>query len=271
MDHVYWPAVYTLLFTPPIVPAPMLPQADVMFDLTLGGSTPRARQHHPSESHLREHVARHGPRCRGVHVTPPRDRCLVFDVDLRDQPGLPCRETHDRRTVCLSCWAIARRAVADLDRYVRRPLGIAAPPLVVYSGANGVHVWYALASAPPEVALAMNNAGVRDRLVAALTARSPIQFDAGPTRIPELDAATGLPTKFGHTIRLPLSRHTVTQRVTMPLDPDTIPFPLNAQGRGDERPVALAAGRERFIKFVEAATAPVALDPRFARREHTLV
>jgi hypothetical protein len=137
------------------------------------------------------------PRLQSLHIQPDAARFLVFDIDLRGQ--VAC-SAHVRETVCAECWPVAQRGVRELADLVGEPFAL-PPPLVVYSGANGLHVWYRL---PPAHVLAL--AASRKHLI--------INEILAPNAATRFDAAV---TQAQHMIRMPFSWHEGSGGVALPL------------------------------------------------------
>lgn len=74
-----------------------------------------------------------------VRMTTERE--LVFDIDLRDKHERHALCTCDTASACQSCWLLVELGVAIL-RQLFTGLCDLGPPLVVFSGGKGAHVWF---------------------------------------------------------------------------------------------------------------------------------
>lgn len=204
-----------------------------------------------SPAALRQRVAGDAGRTLSLHTVPDPRHYLVFDCDFREQRRPTdfdiCRgQRHDARAICIGCWRWARAAALILDAQVAQPFQISRAPLHVFSGGNGLHVWFRLDETPaaarlfseaPARRVLFNTWLTRDAiaanalLVAALTLlftedeRRPggvapnavdafgVQFDEGVT----CGVANPAHGGSGHMIRLPFSLHDRTGTVALPL------------------------------------------------------
>ncbi len=164
----------------------------------------------------------------------PTDRFVVFDIDLRDMTheksaanpliGRVQRSIFQQRCkhpaagiqICAGCWPMLQVAIYWLDRRIRRAcLGIEAPGLVVFTGNNGVHVWYPLQSDEERLDMALRVIHL-DKLQSVPTAADqkviqtllpsnwPLDAEATVALV-KIDAQ---PLRPGHLIRCPMSLHT---------------------------------------------------------------
>lgn len=125
-------------------------------------------------SDLRAHVVQRAAQTVSLHVVPDATRFIVFDCDVRQQErGHPagfdiCRgQRHDERELCIGCWRWAVAAALILDEQVAKPFGLSRAPLYVFSGGNGLHVWYPL----PPAGAAAGATGERPQLLSEPAAR----------------------------------------------------------------------------------------------------
>jgi hypothetical protein len=154
-----------------------------------------------------------------LHVVPHPAEFLVIDYDIRDdKPLVPCmaKGRHDVRDVCRECWdSRVQPLLTKLDRTMRRMMGLEqSATLILYSGAGGIHIWYSLRTLEPPIRKLLSTFAMRETLIHSwLTAARgmPTTLDSRPT----VEAA--LPAHSAHAIRLPLSLHDKTGRITTPL------------------------------------------------------
>lgn len=170
-----------------------------------------------------------------LHAIPDRTRFIVFDFDIRDiakrwpEKLANCR--HDRYIVCSNCWRYAQTAVAIIRSEMEKAMQLPSPPLVVYSGGNGIHVWYHITPFSKQWQLLDSDVG-RGLLfnhIAARMAKHCLPLDPGPTRLMPRCKVTGEPTSQDHMIKLPYSLHSATGRVALPIDPDKVPMPASVR------------------------------------------
>jgi hypothetical protein len=154
-----------------------------------------------------------------IHLEPDQTTFLVVDYDIRGdrRPPPECATSgqHGPRDLCRRCWEThVGPAMAHLDRQLRVPLGIPrAAVLPVFSGGNGVHVWYNLLSAPAATREALAKPAVRRLLMEDWLAVSP----AAP--VPAFDVR--VTTDPGHLVRCPFSLHDRTGLPALPLGRDS--------------------------------------------------
>jgi len=204
----------------------------------------RTRAAFGSLAAVRQWLLAAAPMVTSLHVD-PSGRHLVFDLDIRENYALlsaPCSCAATGDAVCAACWPIANVALAMVEFQMDRLTGGAVrAPLCVYSGRNGLHLWYD---------------------VRQLEERHPLRTRAGqqmfftvlrdrahypPSFFPTLATTYGLPQvlyrlpKFdenvtlwprggsgaqGHLVKLPFSLHEKNGRVAYPLAVHGLALPL---------------------------------------------
>lgn len=164
---------------------------------------------------------------QSIHLTPPPDRWIVFDVDVRgpDPPaGTECGQQHHQ--VCRTCWPKVTEAVAHVELQFHRPYLPGSRGLVVFSGNNGVHLWYPLRT--PADRWTLSQRAVREGLQKALARLMPSGVDLEPLAP-------------WHKVRCPLSWHETSQQPGKLLgwadDAAALVFPADA-------PAAFSPGSE---------------------------
>lgn len=167
-----------------------------------------------------------------VHGTPNRSRLFVLDFDIRGQaPFVQMRCRHGRSSVCAFCWEHLK-IVVQLVRYqVEQVFQLPGPPLVVFSGGNGIHIWYAIQAFSQQSVLFNSTVG-RDRVLASLAVllkSRGYKLDEDVSRVKALSAITNEPVAMEHTIKLPFSMHSAVPRIAVPIDPDRVPLPVVAR------------------------------------------
>lgn len=160
--------------------------------------------------------------------------CFVMDVDL-DKYDRRCRCAD--ATCCDECWVLAMVVVRHVTRIATQTLGIHKPPLFVYSGGRGLHVYLRGADVVKydahtleDLFFVMNQpvheedvAWAREILLPAWGARIPVERDqqnAWWTKLvqPIYDKALMNPAQ---NIRLPFSVHP-SGHIALPLTPAVI-------------------------------------------------
>ncbi len=138
-----------------------------------------------------------------LHLAPPPDRWAVFDIDMRpkDAPlGAECGQRDHQ--VCAQCWPRVIGIVGQIDRLFRQVYLPHTPRgLVVYTGNNGVHVWYPIMN--DGEAWTLGQFRVRRSLMQQLTPLLPAEVDWAPFAEP------------WHLVRCPYSWHAQSQRAGM--------------------------------------------------------
>lgn len=98
-------------------------------------------------------VREHASTLQSVHLGPDPGLVVPFDIDVRAQqearerPRSLCHghAPHGERGICAGCWRWAQAGAVILDEQIGRPFGLpASAALCVFSGGNGLHVWYRL-------------------------------------------------------------------------------------------------------------------------------
>lgn len=185
---------------------------------------------------------RAGPETLSVDVIPPPDRYLVFDLDVREnkkhRPTCVLERKHDEADLCTVCWAShVTPALYVLERLVEHGLGIPSKAaLHVFSGSNGVHVWYRTDLATPALQEAFaTSQPLRDLLVHHTDGylahpRLPELKSIQPWPIWDVNATVDVfhdpPKHWGHPIKFPFSLHHRTGRIAMPIQKDELPTHL---------------------------------------------
>lgn len=236
----YWKTLYPLSLIDRLVGS--WPATEVVFHLKGGAvhrtsKTGNTNTHYASLDAMRDHfLEKLARQTLSLHIVPDPKRLIVFDLDIRDcyekVPWLHgCRTAHSDKRVCAACWPMARIASRLLDVCIAQKLGL-GPGLHVYSGGNGLHVWF---RADPELQIA----SARKLVFTHLLSPSAIRADAALVRdmrallppghatddleafMPVLDVGVtiGVPraNDQGHAIKLPFSPHNSTRYLALPL------------------------------------------------------
>lgn len=187
----------------------------------------------------------------GLYIDPPPDRFLVFDFDVRLVTGahpLGCDHSSGPAAICPTCWPLVNAAVVVLDERVRRLFQL-DPGLVVFSGNNGVHVWFPARNRVQQHALSIP--GIRKTWILPHLDPS-LRTQEGGSKLPRLQenptpeetarlSTMGLeryasfahifdhrPTAEWHSIRLPFSlNENMASRVIGRTDQGLLPWPFD--------------------------------------------
>ncbi len=175
-----------------------------------------------------------------VHIAPHPQHYLVFDIDLRDQPGACPEERHPRSVVCPNCWPATLRAYDLVEQITCGEFGFPTKPLPVYSGGNGVHYWCRV---PPRWTDDMGDMDARRTVLMPVVIgeraeRAGIKFDDKVTRGRQ------------HMIRMPFSLHDSTRRVALPLDLATLRAGVSSDTAG-----SVEAGKATLEQWLKLAAA----------------
>lgn len=175
---------------------------------------------------------------------------LVIDMDLRDHPLRHVLCDCPLDAVCANCWLLVDLAAVVFEGLLAPSLG---PPLVVFSGGKGAHIWFANAQArhlnararqslahmlsqgPPlrdqhpvvglleqrlmsvfSKRLASSSIASRDAFKAWQATKASLSDAVWSLAWPVVDAQ--VLTAMSHTVKCPFSVHDKTLRLALPLD-----------------------------------------------------
>ncbi len=113
-----------------------------------------------------------------LHVDPAPDRFLILDLDLRSIPSAATITCDRKHPVCRQCWPLVNEAVAHVEAEVRRTYLPESQGLVVFTGNNGVHVWYPAMTREEQYSLAQTT--VRENFLKALSKECRALIDPKP-------------------------------------------------------------------------------------------
>jgi len=189
---------------------------------------------------------------RAVYMEPPADRFLIVDIDVRDKlekiPGIGCQHPI-KAPLCATCWPFVAVAIYWVERAFRPGL-VKDAGLVVFTGNNGVHIWYPLRTPAERLVLADEDVRICaigevrttieqalqnpldpchdaiDTILAAVSPNWPLDGDS-TSRLVDID---GQVLRAWHEIRFPMSLHSASGQPGYILGPSDRPEMLPAPG-----------------------------------------
>lgn len=176
------------------------------------------------------------PTTLSLDAIPPPDRFLVFDFDIRSntthRPACVTSKRHDLHDVCLGCWeSHVKPAMLVLDGMIEHAFGFPhEAALRVFSGGNGLHVWYRLDKVDRAVQETLaTSKPFRELLIKEYLAAPRLSRLEGLTPWPVWDANATVdvfhspPQHSAHPIKVPFSLHARTGMIALPLTRHGLP------------------------------------------------